>query len=651
MKLKGVNPIEQHIEKIVLGVVMILLLAVLSMQFVSRPNDIKVSSTRSVSPDQVYTVLEGQAKQIQSQLSDLNPSLPEIQSVDLVERYNNAFANASGGTIELSSALGTGVDIANATSDIGTYIPPEGETGPIAALQVPMTSTPIAASMWATLDPYAVIQVPDYEEFVGLSQPFDFPSVSIEATFNGKDLEAALLGKGESGSVIPRRFWSIAGLAILGFESERQQLMPDGSWGNAQVVVTPPRTPTPTRALGEEPGLLDLTAVVTNAAGVIDEVARPMFPPTIAGEIWTPPSERVVTNNDSGSSLINRLTRTLERSRSELERLTNAPPPAGPKGGGGRGRNSPTTPTIPGGSGRNKAQIDRVEKKIKDLEEQLKDLGVDTTNSGTTTRRARTSAKDRVSILEQESIDLWTHDLGVMPGATYRYHTRVVVNNPLFRKSSELDADQQALTLDPFARGPWSAWSQPVVVGAKEYFFVTSAETAGGVGAKGAKATIELYKMFYGYYRKSTPSVSPGDELAATIRVSGDLLLFDTATLEVGDATKAVEELANADSSDLPDGITELSNRMTIDLGVYVLDIYTGTIQSETRLGQPVYPMQVVLRDGNGNVVVRSDLSDTNSSAFTLASESAAVASKNKLRAPGAPVVSPASELFDPPAP
>ena len=104
MKLKGVNPIEQHIEKIVLMVMLVLLLAVLAMQFVSRPNDIDVGD-RSVSPDQVYTVLEGEASRLDGQLKNQNPSLPEINEVDLVQRYNDAFANASGGRVELTAAL------------------------------------------------------------------------------------------------------------------------------------------------------------------------------------------------------------------------------------------------------------------------------------------------------------------------------------------------------------------------------------------------------------------------------------------------------------------------------------------------------------------------------------------------------------------
>ncbi len=643
MKLKGVNPIEQHIEKIVLGIVMILLLAVLSMQFVTRPNDIDVGN-RKVAPDQVYAVLEGQANQLQSQLTDLNPALPDFKSVDLVERYNQAFESASGGAIKLSSALGRGVDVVGA-SDGGAWAAPEIATGPIEALRVPVTSKPVAASLWATLDPFVPAVVPEYEQFIPATQPFDFPSVTIEAVFNGKDLEAALLGKGESQTAIPRRFWSVTGLAILGFEAQRQELMSDGSWGNAEPIVTPPHTPMPTNALDQEAGLLDLAALVTTAAGVVDEVARPTFPPTIAGEPWSPPSERVASGSYSESTRISRLTRQLDRARAELDRLNNAPagnPPPSPKG-----RTRDPLPLIPNTNARDR---DRLEKRIKDIEDQLKELGVDTASTGKS-RRTRTSRTDIRSVLEEEAVDLWAHDLGVKPGATYRYRTRVVVNNPLFRKSSELDPDdaaQQALTQDPFARGAWSDWSDPVVVGAREYFFVTGAEADTGLGATAPKATVELYKMFYGHYRRSTFSASPGDELAGSVRMSGELLHFDQTVIDPDEAAQVVVRLnENEENVDLPEGVTVLSNRMRINLGVFVLDIYAGQSVQETGLGQSVVPMQIVLRDATGSVIVRSDLRDESSPAYALASQSAASASSNPLRAPGESPISPAAALFE----
>jgi len=657
MKLKGVNPIEQHIEKIVLGLVLVILLGVIALQFVTQPNVVKDGS-KVIAPAQVYTALEQQANQLQSQITDLNPVVPEIKPVDLVERYNRAFESAGPSRLALSSPLGQGVDVARAT---GTTIDQinRPKSGPIKALMVPATSTPIAGSQWATLDPYALKAVPAYSSYVPAQQPYDFASISIEATFSGTELEAALTG----GNAIPRRFWSATGIAILGFQAERQQLMPDGSWGKSEPIQVPPRTPIPTNAINRDAGLQDLVTLISNASRAVDDVARPMFPPTIAGPGWVPPSERIDLGDSTEADRIRRLQRQLERARADLERLTNpqrpgpgttTPTRGRPGGGKTPGQDDRTAPNRTTNDDRNRNRIEEVRKNITDLEKQLKDLGVDQDDA--TAVRVRTSANDIRSVLEEEAIELWAHDLGVKPGATYRYRTRVVVNNPLFRKGAELDpddAEQQALTRDPFAYGAWSGWSEPIVAGAREYYFVTSSDLGPVNSSAGPKTTIEVFKMYYGFYRKSTLSVTPGDMLSSSMRISGDLLGFDTQTLDVTKAAEVVNGLGDKEkASPLPEGVSELPNRVSIDLGVFVLDIYQGQEQTEAGLGgkrQSV--IRVVLRDADGKIIVRSEQSDESSQAYMLASESASEASSTSLRAPGEPAVSPSAALFEPAAP
>lgn len=656
MKLKGVNPIEQHIEKIVLGLVLFILLGVIAMQFVTQPNVVK-DGTRVITPTQVYSALEPQANQLQSQITDLNPAVPDVKPVNLVERYNNAFENAGVSRLALSGPLGVGVDVAQAT---GTSIDQieRPKSGPIQALVVPKTSTPIAGSQWATLDPYALLTVPDYASYIPAQQPYDFASISIEATFSGTELEKSLT----SDNAIPRRFWSATGIAILGFEAERQQLMPDGSWGQAQPIQVPPRTPIPTSAITIDAGLQDLVTLVGNASRAVDAVARPMFPPTIAGAEWIPPSERVDTGERSQADQVRRLQRQLERAQAELERLTNPqlrPNPAttapsrGPGGGKTPGRDDRDPPTRTSNDNRTNDRIESVRKAISDLEKKLKDLGAE---QDTDTIRIRTSANDVRSVLEVETIELWAHDLGVKPGATYRYRTRVAVNNPLFRKGAELDpddADQQALTRDPFAYGQWSDWSEPVVAGDREYYFVTAADLGGVNTSAGAKTTIELYKMYYGHYRKSTLSVSPGDMLSSSLRVSGSLLSFDTRVIDADKAAVAVKALeAKQTASALPAGVSELLNRLSIDLGVFVLDIYQGQEQTDAGLGgKRESVIRVVIRDADGSILVRSEQEDEASQAYALASGSASAASTTPLRAPGEPAVSPFAALFEPAVP
>lgn len=658
MKLKGVNPIEQHIEKIVLGLVLFILLGVIALQFVTTPNNIE-DGGRSIEPAQVYTSLEQQANQLQSQITDLNPQLPEVQPVDLVDRYDSAFASAGATRHTLSSPLGQGVNVASALgADTGTI--DIASSGPVAALAVPKTSAPIAAAQWATLDPYALLTAPEYAQYVPAQQPYDFSSISVQASFSGTALQSVLNGE-NGGAAIPRRFWAATGIAILGFDAERQRLMPDGSWGTAEPIVTPPHTPTPIRAVSASSGLQELVTVVGNAARETGEVVRPRFPPTIAGPEWIPPSDRAALSTGSEADQIRRIQRQLDRAREELERLTNQPgtpttnPGRDPRPGGGKtsdpATNRPGT-TPPGTTNRNNDRIERVRERIKELEDELKELGVEQDS----TTRVRTSARDFRSILEEESIDLWAHDMGVEPGATYRYRTRVIVNNPLFRKQADLDPDDQAqqeLARNPFAQGEWSDWSEPVVAGAREYYFVTSASDGPSGSTEPAKTTIELYRVFYGHYRKSTLNVSPGDGLASDVRISGDLLAFDTSAITAEEAAKAIAALESEETqSPLPAGISELSSRISIDLGVYVLDIYPGQEQTKSGLGgQSSTVMRVVLRSKDGDLVVHTEPGDEGSLAFALASESASSATSTPLRAPGEPAISPAAELFKPAEP
>jgi hypothetical protein len=68
MKLKGINKFEQHLEKIVLGVSVLGLLAIVGWQFLSPPS-FKLGS-RSVPAGEVDALLEAKANALQARLSD-----------------------------------------------------------------------------------------------------------------------------------------------------------------------------------------------------------------------------------------------------------------------------------------------------------------------------------------------------------------------------------------------------------------------------------------------------------------------------------------------------------------------------------------------------------------------------------------------------
>jgi hypothetical protein len=677
MKVKGMNPIEQHIEKIILALVALVLLGVLAMQFLTQPNQVDVGN-RPVPPQNVYVELQRQAENLDSQLKDANPALPEVRDTDLVQRYDRALSQATDSALALSAPLGRGVDIGAATgADMGVAGPSSDK---VAALSVPRSTTPVAASQWGTLDPYALLAVPEFAQLVPAEQPYDLPSVTIETTFSGTALRDALT---ESGGVgIPRRFWAATGMQILGVEVERQRQLPDGTWSDAEPATPPPGSALPTRALAENAGLSDLTELVSKATQAASDVQRPMALPTIAGPEWIPPSERVVAPGSAQVTEADRVRRNLERAVAELERLQNPPQntrqtdPGTTRGPTGPGvRNTDPGQTTGPGNPRNQRRIEQLQKDIEGYRQRLRELGEPDPTTGATPgqpfqpaspydqRDARPQNLDPVTgmptgqpsgqaplgLLEQASVQLWSHDVGVQPGATYRYRARVVVNNPLFRKGpvlDEQDAALQAAAVQPFARAEWSDWSEPVVVGATEYYFVTHADADGSLTGGRSGATVEVFKMFYGFYRKSTLSLTPGDPIEASIRIPDGLFTIDTRVLE---APAAATAMLGEPTGSLPAGLTRATGRLAIRIRSLLLDVAALPVQVTDDLGRSVAVTEAVVREQDGSVVVRSPRSETASPAYDQANSSSAAASRSTLREPGQPARSPSADLFTPP--
>ncbi len=645
MKLKGVNPLEQHVEKIVLVLVVVILLGVIAMQFVTQPNTIEVGSRR-VTPDAIYQVLGEQARSLESQISDTSPRLPDVQDVDLVARYDSAFRSDEGGSVELPSALGEGVDVVAALG-VEKVTPGGGNFDAIEALRVPVTSEPVAVSRWATLDPFAVAEVPELGSIgSGGEQPLDFASVSIEATFSGSELRKVL--EGEDGFPgVPRLFWASTGMAVMGLEVERQKLMADGSWGASERIQRPPMSAVPTDAVRESDPLVRLNEVVALAQEHAPDVIRPAFVPTISGPMWEPPSLADVSGSSSLSDE-ERLTRRLATLEEELERVRGAgrrTTTGSPGGGGGKTPTRTRDPRDPGTtsrpSGGNEARIERLEREIESVRNELDRLGVRVEDRP---RSRAGGAAARMDVLTEDTVQMWAHDIGVEPGATYRYRTRVAVNNPYFRKGpylDEEDADQQALTVEPFARGSWSDWSAPVRVGARELFFVSGASTNATTGAP-AEAKVELYSMYYGYYRRRSLTLSPGDVLASDVAISGGLLLFDRGSADPREIERYLSEPDSRDRT-LPSGVTSAPDRMMIDLDAYLIEVLPDPIAGIDEDGGLIRSVSVLLRTRDGSLVERRPSADTGSALFEQVSSSASEGARAEIRAPGSEPAAPAS--------
>ena len=91
MRMKSTPIWEQHIEKAVFGVLLLLLLAVLVMQFIGSPNsvDVRVSGTsKTLAPGELNEALMTSAELIQNRQRDTAPPMAEPPSIETIRLIN-----------------------------------------------------------------------------------------------------------------------------------------------------------------------------------------------------------------------------------------------------------------------------------------------------------------------------------------------------------------------------------------------------------------------------------------------------------------------------------------------------------------------------------------------------------------------------------
>jgi hypothetical protein len=256
------------------------------------------------------------------------------------------------------------------------------------------------------------------------------------------------------------------------------------------------------------------------------------MPPTEASmyvpQIRTPQIDQLIRQRDN-------VRQQIEDAREELASLT------GDGGEGGR----PGAIRPPGGdrqpdTARRRQELER---RITGLERQLASVVDQLTRQGwqeAPGREEEPAAEARATrpLLESGAVRLWAHDLTVQPGKTYRYRMVVSVNNPAFARESALSAEQQDMARRPMLQSRASAWSGPIEVLDDQYFFVRAAQEAQHIGQihTPATANVEVFRFFYGYYRRGTVRLEPGDLIASTLRLpeSEMLPIFDLGRQEPG---------------------------------------------------------------------------------------------------------------------
>ena len=545
MSLKGINPIEQHFEKVIAGVFAAGLLGVLAWQFVGKGNAVKVG-TDEVLVDQAYPKIANAASSTRARLEQVN--VPKPEGADAGAATIAQFDARYKGPVAPGKQLAAALD--RAPTPISGGVSADKITTKLASFDPPAPSKPVAASFMATISPNEPQQHPDVAAVLPKAQPYDKAAVTVESLFDGTAIKAILAKDPGAGlSPIPKNWWSDIE-QILGVELVRQKLGPDGKWGADEVVAAMPGRQafaTPVAQIANFQALREAARVATENASL---VRRPEYYRTIFGEKWVPPIElrAQIEEQKLGGDDVSRFKAELERERKKLKDLEDkiakapvAPPPGGTPGGGGApppgsgggkggsgggggagGGGGPPggSPSLPPSLNRDALirNRDSTLKKIADLEKRLRDLGENVGGTPDANVDQKPKQPAEVALLDNPSVRVWAHDVFAERGQTYRYKTVVLLTNPYFGHAAAMLPEQAPLAKSPVARSAASEWSDPVHVEPETYWFVTSASSDDAI-TRVATAKAEVYQFKWGFWRRGSATLEPGDSIEAEIKI------------------------------------------------------------------------------------------------------------------------------------
>jgi hypothetical protein len=529
MKIKGISWIELHLEKVVLVVVAAIFLGVVAMQFLWNPYLIKVEKGAPVEPGRAFSDAERKAHDLQGAIErGKTDDLPKIAASNLATTFSAA-REAPVAPSATIPPLGQTLALTPGGADAGPIIVTQ-----VAVPKIPAPTGAIVHAYRATLDPREIAGSADLAKLVAAKQPFDSVGVTVQASFDGTALRAALaLDPDGAGPIraMPPSWWTGSTEPIAVTLQRQEQTGPD-TWSEAMdVPVAPGRAQVWARANASKPG--EAGDLVSLAHSMSVETLRPAYYRTIAGQTWKPPAEVEKSGGSaSGNPVVDKLLKALsedessiERIRKQIENLDKQPAAGGndqPGGGGGGGRGGRGAPPPPSGPQtdpkvKQRADMERRIKTFQDniakTKDQIRAAGGQVPGESAPAAQPEVAEKAEKPFLENADVHLWAHDMTAKPGATYRYRVRISTTNPAFGRSASMPQDQKELATHATLTSEPSEWTAPIEVPADRYFFLTSASPSDAIGP--ARAGVEVYQFFYGYYRKSSLSLETGDQIVA----------------------------------------------------------------------------------------------------------------------------------------
>jgi len=555
------NPFEQHIEKIVLGAAVLGVIGVGVWEFGINESTVSLGG-KQVPISTVDGKLDEKAQTLQAKLrddADARVTFPELK-----ESTSSIFKK------RLADGAGAGMKVSANGPSFASVLVKDGLSKDVTYHQ-PMFAAPTSLLVQSTSDAVTDEAKSEYKKFLDPILPegatditWITPSALIDLSAMRAQLESS--GGGDV-KAIPTRWWENT-LLIADVVFERQERREDGSWGSATVV-----DPVGTQLAAELSFRQDLAAnpVPAELRGTVVEtlkqqadqlvVLRPEFYPTKRGR-WLEP-------NDAVSAAPVGLSEEELRKRGEFNKVQDAlkkfeaqragleaelkelggrlDAPAGDDkkkdkddksaddggggggggmgfggagGGGMKGRRDPNAGKDAENDKKRIQKTKQLDQVVKDIDAKKKQLVA----LGGTAAQADQAAK-QVDLAKDPSVRVWTHDIDVKAGETYRYRCSVKLLNPFLGKESVLTAAQQPLAKVSSIGSATSAWSDPCTLPSEVAIFVTQASLRGR-----GEATVKVYRLHDGQRQVESFNVSPGDLIGEAASSKSDSAGVDFTT-------------------------------------------------------------------------------------------------------------------------
>lgn len=490
MKVKNLNFVEKYIEKIIVVVAVVFFVAVLVFKFIGEPYEVKLAGGK-VSPGQIGPKLKQEVGRLARELerTDIPFEIPEV--LPFADQHQRSMGEKLDGALHDSIPFGPrglAVRVDFKTQQEQFFLPvPAAPTQPKARQSYGVLGGQMDA-----------VENQKWNRRIGNSMPRDFRWVSVSAEF---DLGAWRLLLGSEPPVpgmqlIPDE-WVRETIGIGDVVLERDEWDAQlGRWKNQpRTVALLPGSPFDYRSerVGWGPG--EGRREVARIRNNLELIAQPSFAPLRVGQ-WRRPDVDL-TPGEWNDFL--RLEAWIKDQRRQLRK---AQQDGGAEEGGRANRRNRR-------GAEEETDIDRLRDELRNLLKQrnellgkdaeaLPELGLDDGEAGLD------------DIVMPNKVTVWGHDVGVRPGASYRYRITVRVVNPLFQQRDVPDAQRKKFKDQLLLASQASAWSQRVDVEGRTRFFLTRPNK------------VEVYYIFNGRRHVKEFTLQPGNRIGQWVMTNFD---------------------------------------------------------------------------------------------------------------------------------